>query len=454
MTPQSPEMTVATRPPETALAWLSQELPQWTRDGLLTEDQASRIRLRYDFREIELDRHAGPGRLVAAVSIMGALLFGAGVLTFIASNWEEMPDALRLAMIFAGVIGFQWGGYELAFRRGNHPYVGQALLLIGALTYGASIFLVAQIFHLDEHYPNGFLLWGVGALAVAIAVDSVPVFAVAAAALAVWSGSEAVGFEKNHLLGLGVLIAGLLPLAYLRRKPAHLTVAVLGLASWFVFGPVAWAPHDEEQLLSAWFGAAALFLAVGGLHTSAGAPEHGLTWRTLAIFASLFLTWLLGFHELAEEVAPRTAGEGATGWHAALLVAGAAAAGLAALRARDSLQRVEAVAAAVLAGFGLLWLTVASRDTAMILTLAFNLAFFAGAVGLVALGCHERRARFAYQGLAWFGIGLFSRYVEYGYDLVDKSLFFIVGGLLLLGVGWALEKQRRRIAATLREARP
>ena len=39
--------------------------------------------------------------------------------------------------------------------------------MLGTLFFGAGIWLVAQIYHIDEHFPNGFLIWGLGALALA-----------------------------------------------------------------------------------------------------------------------------------------------------------------------------------------------------------------------------------------------------------------------------------------------
>jgi len=442
-----------TPPDDGKLAWLLDELTAWTRGGIVTEDQARRIRARYDLSEVELDRHAGPGKLIAAVAIMGALLCGAGILTFIASNWDEMSDGLRLALIFSTVIGFQWGGYELAFRRANYPRIGQALLLVGALAYGAGIFLVAQIFHLDDHYPNGFLLWGIGALAVAIAVRSLPVFTVAASAFAIWTSCETADFGKAHWIGLGVIAAAVLPLAAVRRSPGHMSVAVLAVATWFAFAPAGW-DNSEHQLFAGWLAAAGLLLAVGSLHISAGLPQFGIPWRAVATFGAMVVAYLLSFHDLVSEVAPREARAGVTPWHV-LLIALAASASLAAVaRARNILQRWEAFAALALAALAFFWITLAARDISSAVALLFNLAFFGGAVGLVALGTHERSAATAYQGLGWFGLGLFSRYVDLGFELMDKSLFFVFGGLLLIGVGWVLERQRRRIAATLREGRP
>lgn len=40
------------------------------------------------------------------------------------------------------------------------------------MLFGAGIWLVAQIYHIEEHYPNGFLIWGLGAMALAWALPS------------------------------------------------------------------------------------------------------------------------------------------------------------------------------------------------------------------------------------------------------------------------------------------
>jgi uncharacterized membrane protein len=438
---------------ETFLNWLGDQLPAWTREGLLTEDQARRIRARYDFREGEMDRRAGPGRLVAAILVMGALLVGAGILAFIASNWEGMPDAARLALVFTGVVGLNAAGYELAFRRADFPRLGQALLLAGALAYGAGVFLVAQIFHLSGDWTGAFLLWGVGALTVAAAVRSAPVFGVAAAALAVWAAGEAVDFERNRLVTLGVLAGTLLPLACWRGCAKHAAIAAGALAVYFAVTPAQWDRKAEDLLPSAWLAVAGAFVAVAAVHARFGSAL-GAPWRHLGAFGAMAATFALGFKDLAEELAPRAAMEGVVPGHVALLVVAGAAGALALALARDRAARIEAAAALAAVALGVLWLLGIDRETAGVFALASNFAFFGGALGLVAAGYRERRGALAYQGLAWFGLGLVGRYCEYGYRFIDKSLFFVVGGLLLLGLGWAMELQRRRIASALKEGRP
>jgi uncharacterized membrane protein len=46
------------------------------------------------------------------------------------------------------------------------------LHLLGTMMFGAGIWLIAQIYHIDEHYPNALLIWSLGALGLAWALPS------------------------------------------------------------------------------------------------------------------------------------------------------------------------------------------------------------------------------------------------------------------------------------------
>lgn len=447
---QESAVSAAPRADERALAWLAGEMPAWLRDGLLTEDQAKRIRARYDFVGVELERRAGPGRLVQAVSVLGALLVGAGVLTWVAANWDGMPDAVRLLMIFGSVAGFHWGGYELAFRRGTHPYVGQALLFVGSACYGAGIFLVAQMFHLSGEWTNAFLAWGLGALGVAVAVESAPVFAIAAGALSIWGVGRAENPGVSGLLGLAA-IAALLAVAYVRRSKAHVTIAVLAAGVWLALVPPSWG-KSESLLPVAWLAGSAILVSVGVLHRALGRDDLASPWRAAGICGGMFTLFLLSIRFVSHELAWRS-GVPEPGALPVVLLGAAALAGVALLIGRGRGLQAEAGAALGACGLGAAWWLVGSREASTVFSIVSSGALLASAAGLAALGTHERRGWLAWQGLGWFGIGLFTLYVDFGWDLLDKSLFFTGAGALLLATGWMLERQRRRIAGSLREAR-
>ena len=75
---------------------------------------------------------------------------------------------------------------------------------------------------------------------------------------------------------------------------------------------------------------------------------------------------------------------------------------------------------------------------------AFNLVLFGGTVGLIMLGIRQRSHLVVNLGLGVFVIHMLTRYFDLFFSAMDRSLFFVLGGLLLLGGGWLLERNRRR----------
>jgi len=75
--------------------------------------------------------------------------------------------------------------------------------------------------------------------------------------------------------------------------------------------------------------------------------------------------------------------------------------------------------------------------------LVFNAVYFAIAAGLVTRGYLRGDERYINLGLAIVALGLLTRYVDVFWSLLARSAFFIIGGLLLLAVAFALERMRR-----------
>lgn len=134
------------------------------------------------FHRIKVTRGKGDiqKRTTYIVLCFGALLFGAGIFSFIAANWEEMAKGTKVGIItFSMVIIYivAW----LLDEKWHYKRTGQALFLLGSIFYGAGIFLVAQIFNIRANWPDGFMLWMIGALAMAFALDAFNLFYLALA---------------------------------------------------------------------------------------------------------------------------------------------------------------------------------------------------------------------------------------------------------------------------------
>jgi len=75
----------------------------------------------------------------------------------------------------------------------------------------------------------------------------------------------------------------------------------------------------------------------------------------------------------------------------------------------------------------------------------FNLLLVIQIFGIIGLGVINKREAFVNTGIVFFVIDLSTRYIELTVDMLGTSLAFIIGGLLLLGVGYSMERARRRL---------
>jgi uncharacterized membrane protein len=79
--------------------------------------------------------------------MLGAILFGCAVMSFVAAHGTGMSKLTRLALLLAGL----WGCYAAAFglfRRQLNAFA-HAAVLGGIALFGASIMLIAQMSHME-----------------------------------------------------------------------------------------------------------------------------------------------------------------------------------------------------------------------------------------------------------------------------------------------------------------
>lgn len=110
-------------------------------------------------------------RTVLIILTIAAVLVAAGVFSFIASNWQQMGKPLKVIILVASTLLMHLGGWFAAEKKG-YPKLGGSLFILGTLLYGASIFLVGQIFNASSQWPDGFILWMFGALLMGAALKS------------------------------------------------------------------------------------------------------------------------------------------------------------------------------------------------------------------------------------------------------------------------------------------
>jgi uncharacterized membrane protein len=377
---------------------LKKRLERWVSAGVVDAGTASRIRT-FEESESSGERLRWPVLLAVA---LGGLLLCAGVLLFVAAHWDELSPAWRFTLVMILVAVFPLAG---AFTEERFPALSTTFYAIGTVCVGAGIFLTAQIFNLQEHWPSGILMWAIGALAGWLLLRHWTQAALLALLVPGWLVGEwevrTQGFAVSNRLITEALV--LIAITYLsawtsqedsstRRALAWIGgLAVLPLSLWaFVEGRGYWGWWQNRPPVSS-------FLQITG-------------W-TIAICGPLALAYAL----------------------------------------RKKAAWTNAVAA--------VWVLVIGTFHARNGNASDKLPIFAwnslgpyfwagvGALGMVAWGLVERRRERINLGVAGFALTVIIFYFSDVMDKLGRSASLIGLGVLFLFGGWALERTRRQLVA-------
>lgn len=385
------------------LRQLKKEIKLWVSEGIVSSEQEEKILSRYKVIE-EAEEKAGSSKLITVISIMGSVLVGIGVILFIASNWGIIPRFGKLSIIFLSLFSSYALGYHLRYEKKNFPKVGGALIFLGTLIFGAGIFLIAQIYNITVHYPNGPLMWALGILPLAYLLRLKTILFLALADLIVWLPMELTFHISSYDSGM-----------------IYFTMFLFMGVCYFALGLMQFQFEYTKELSKIYtILGAILILGAGYIFTFEIAKERVKTGGDFAtfifgfslVFMALFLLNLFFVK-------------------------------------KDKLILVENVVLLFLFVFGI-WclLTIPSeseRTRGDFFIVLVNVIYALIIVGTIILGFKKKNKIYINVGLFFFVLDIFARYFDFFFKLLPRSIFFIVGGLMLIFGGVFLEKKRRKV---------
>ncbi|QDV88145.1 DUF2157 domain-containing protein [Planctomycetes bacterium TBK1r] len=450
---------------ENQRVWLVGQLDDWQLQGVLSADQADRILDLYE-TQAELSERK---RSTALLTLMGvaALLVGLGALLLIGYNWNAMPDVLKLLLIFGMIVGTQGAGFVLRFNR-HATLLSEVVFFLGCLFYGAGIFLTAQIFHLNAHYPDGVWWWAVGVLPFALCLDTLLVHTLLVALLAIWCGMEIIRFGEiglwffgrwggipNGAYSLPLLAFPGLMWAYRKGSVATVALYVPLLAWWIILQPIAWDMEEETVYFIGAVGG--LMLVIAESHSS-GAP-FAIPYRLFGVLLAAGVLLAMSFHEFNEEI-QRSAFDARSGVLALVIVmlSMAIISVTAVFKRHQSPEKLSVVSQIgqivrrQWLPIGLVLLMVMLQLWHLLIgepilpTIVANIAMLFLAVWLVGVGLREDRGQPFAAGVLYFLLWAVVRYVDlfgdFGGMLGAAVMFFLCGGALF-GVAFYWRQRRR-----------
>jgi uncharacterized membrane protein len=413
------------------LRQLKRDLDTWIAKGLVPADS----------RDAILASVGGTTRSLDVIfAVLGVILIGAGAMSFVAANWASMGKLERLIVLF----GSMWAAYALAmyFMSTARGAIGQAFVLLGTILFGVNIWYVAQTYNISAHYPDGTLMWGLGAMAAALLVPSRAALALAIGLGGLWTWQETQYFD--HILHLPFLLywaVGAAAAGFLNWRPG-IHLSALGLIFWFLVNyeglraVLGWGPTEIATLyilipLAIWSTAQFFDRDATGLGLAVG---HYAFFMFLGVYSLLHFT--------NNDSHPIT-----TSWMFFSTIMSAVAIGAVMLGiARKLFTGVD------LAGTAFACVTTIAY-VLMVNTRENELKVpFLAATLLVILWSISRGARnddrFVINlSIVAFGLWLLYVYFDLFAGLMDQAVFLTLGGILLILISLTLEGVRRRLIA-------
>ncbi len=389
--------------------WLKKEGAKWIEKGLIEEDQLKGIVSLYDKKSNNL------------LPILASLLIGLGVLTFIASNWGQMSDLFRFTLICAALIGFNLTGLYL-LDKGKRT-LGIAWIGIGTLTFGAGIFLTAQIFHIVSYSANAFVLWTLIALLTYFILPNRYYYLLSLVIGTAGLIYSAVSFQSFSII-LAILVVIGVGITTLKENESlfyHLYAVALTITGiTFLVG------YDLTYI---WM--TIVFLLIYGLSEWIPIEKARFAFKNISLLGVVILTLV----------------------HVFLL--------------EDMIRYNENMMPALLPYFLLLLITLGfiswskyrrATETHWIDLILFTPLFLIGETAsvyylLLVFGYSLYILVEGYKledptqinwGTFLFLISTLVAYIQLAWDFLPKSMFFLAGGILLFLLSWYLERRRRK----------
>ncbi|WP_188746059.1 DUF2157 domain-containing protein [Marinobacterium zhoushanense] len=410
---------------------LAREVGDWVGDGLIEPAQGEAILARYGARLAD-GRGSSFGYYV--LTALAALFAGLALILVLSHNWDEIPRMVRMLGLIGGTVTINLiGGWQLLRDRYR---TGVLWLFFGGISYGASIMLIAQIYHLGEHYPDGIYWWALGVLPLLVLTRSRLIALQVLTLATLWMFSEAkTGFfpASYPLFALACLWlvwtqkhSALIFLAALAGLVAWINLLLAwGAGDWYRYdafadqvpltvalglvlaGAAWWLMRSSEPLIRDYGQLLHLYLLRGAILTLLILSYTGF-WRDLLrgdYLLGVFNPLLLALATMAGLALARPSGRNASG---PLLVNGAFFT-LAALCVQQQ------------------WLDPLS------LAVATNLMLVVTGIWLIRRGVEDAVTHFFYTGVGVLLLTALLRYFDLIGDYIGGALLFLVAAGVLFG---------------------
>jgi uncharacterized membrane protein len=393
--------------------FIEKESKRWTELEIINSEQQKQILDLYEDRE-----HA-----IGLIPLLGSILVGLGILTFIAANWQDISHLLRLSMIITLLTGFYVSG-EVMIKKGQ-DMLGISLISLGLISFGAGIILIAQMFQLEAYNVTSWAIWAAVGVLLTYLYQSRYLFLLTSLLLFITQFVSIEHFQTFSYLTFIITVIGLG--YYIWKKPDTLLTWLFGIS--FIVQSFMLVVGNELKII--WF-----FIPVFALYTLVDVMKKNKTYYPLQsssliagfIFA-LFIVFF-GNDDMYFEKYEDLLTESIFFFISIGLLFCVSM--FYKVKSGKASSGIDWILAPVL-----LYLPI--HEDILYLFILFIFSLFQLWRGYV----EEWRFKINL-GTVLFLISTMVAYGKLTWNFMDKSLFFILGGIILLLLSWFLNRRRKQ----------
>lgn len=375
---------------------MEKKIEKWLNDGLIDRQTALKM-----LAEVKQDKEkAVRTKVNITIYTVAVILIGLGVITFISANdWLlkllNSSDFLKIFLMSLVTVGAFVGGYKIAYEKKNFPKLGNALIFLSTLLIGGTYALIGQIYHVNANNSSLMFLWLLSILPVAYVFKS-----------------RAINILSIMLMVLGITFF----YAELSLDTVLIwTIFIPVLCGLTLYSagniPVVLNKFNDFSLSYKIVGALPIFITLLVLTCSV---EHSYHITSGYYIFPIILLMLFNFINYVRQ------------------------------KDCNTLLKIETVSIMTMLCLLLLMLILPSVSTPLVVILANTFI-----IAMITFGFN-----YGYKfengniiGVTNWMLTIFLtvNYCRWGWSFMDKSLFFIFGGGVLLALGLYLEKRRKEV---------
>lgn len=375
---------------------MEKKIEKWLSIGLI--DKQTALKMLADIKE---DREkSAKMKTNIAIYTVAMVLLALGVITFIAANnWIlellNSSDILKIFLMTLVTVFTFIGGYKLVYEKKTFVRLGSSLIVLSSLLIGGTYSLIGQIYNLNANSSFLMFIWLISILPIAYLFKSYAVNIISIVVLV-------IGFVLFY-----VELAIDNALVWTIYMPIFLGTMLYSLGNI----PFVLTKHNEFSLSYKIVASLSIFITLLVLTCSV---EHSYQINSAYYIVPIIFLMILNLVNYLKE------------------------------KNCSELLKIETFALEIILLLLLLLLILPSVSTALVILLA-NLFIIAMVVFGFNYGYKLEKTNIIGVTNWILIIYLVTNYFRWGWSLMDKALFFILGGIALLLIGLYLEKCRKEV---------